>query len=194
MSLIAQIRNSIIAMILFTVILGGIYPLVVTSLGKVLFKQQVAGSLVTNAQGEVVGSALIGQNFQDPKYFMGRPSAASPAYNALASGGSNLSPTNPALITSLKARIAAIQKANPDQAEQLIPVDLVTASASGLDPDISPASAYYQAPRIANARHLSLAEVNELITQNITPRQMGVLGEPRISVLKLNLALDALSK
>lgn len=193
MSFATELRKSIISMVLFSIILGGLYPLAMTGLGKVFFAAKTQGSLVVNAQGQVIGSSLIGQNFQNPKYFLSRPSAASPAYNALSSGGSNLSPTHPQLIATLKTRIAAMQRANPDQ-PQPVPVDLVTASASGLDPDISPAAAYYQAPRIAKLRNLSLAQVNELITHNVTQQQVGILGEPRVNVLKLNMALDGMAK
>ena len=191
MSFWSQLRKSFMAMVFLSILLGVFYPLFITGVGRLFFPQQVTGSLIQNAQGQVLGSALIGQNFENPKYFFSRPSAASPAYNPLASGGSSLSPTNPQLLTSLKTRAAFLQKENPDQT-QLIPVDLITASASGLDPDISVASAYYQAPRIAQLRHLPVATVNTLIATHITPRQLGFLGEPRVNVLNLNQALDAL--
>jgi potassium-transporting ATPase KdpC subunit len=193
MSFTTHLFKSFLAMLFLTVFLGFIYPLIMTGLGELIFSHKVHGSLIQNAQGQVVGSVLIGQNFQNPKYFFGRPSAASPAYNALSSGGSNLSVTNPQLFSVFKTRIAALQKADPNQ-KQLIPIDLITASGSGLDPDISLASAYYQAPRIAKLRNLPLEKINGLIDQNKVPRQWGVLGEPHVNVLKLNLALDSLGK
>lgn len=191
MSFWLQLRKSFIAMVFLSVLLGLLYPLFVTGVGRLFFEDQVRGSLVQNTHGQVIGSSLIGQNFQDPKYFFSRPSAATPAYNALTSGGSNWSPTNPQLLASLKTRAAWLQKEDPNQT-QLIPIDLITASGSGLDPDISVASAYYQAPRIAALRNLPLATVNTLIATHITPRQFGLFGEPRVNVLNLNQALDAL--
>ncbi len=192
MSFWSQLRKSFMAMVFLSILLGVLYPLFITGVGRLFFPKQVTGSLVHTAQGEIIGSSLIGQNFQNPKYFFSRPSAASPAYNALASGGSSLSPTNPQLLASLKTRAALLLQDDPDQT-QLIPIDLITASGSGLDPDISVASAYYQAPRIAALRHLPIATVNTLIATHITPRQFGFLGEPRVNVLNLNQALDALS-
>jgi K+-transporting ATPase ATPase C chain len=185
------LRKSFMAMLLFSILLGGLYPLLLTVTGKLLFAHQVNGSLLVNAQGEVIGSAMIGQNFQNPKYFFGRPSSTVPAYNALASGGSNLASTNPQLLNLLKTRSSTLQQLDPGQKE-LIPVDLITSSGSGLDPDISVASAYYQAPRIARLRNIPLSTIEQLISNNINPRQLGLLGEPRVNVLKLNLALDTL--
>ena len=191
MSFWSQLRKSFMAMVFLSILLGVLYPLFVTGVGRLFFPQQVEGSLIQNTQGQVIGSTLIGQNFQNPKYFFSRPSAASPAYNALASGGSSLSPTSSQLLVSLKTRAAFLQKEDPDQT-QLIPIDLITASGSGLDPDISVASAYYQAPRVVALRHLPVATVNTLIAMHVTPRQFGLLGEPRVNVLNLNQALDAL--
>jgi K+-transporting ATPase ATPase C chain len=170
---------------------GLIYPLVVTGLAQLVFPRQANGSLITQ-NGQTVGSTLIGQSFDDPKYFWGRLSATGPfPYNAAASSGSNLGPTNPALLDAVKARIAALQAADPSNT-QLIPVDLVTASGSGLDPDISVAAALYQIPRVARLRGLSESAVRTLVDKYTTGRQFGFLGEPRVNVLKLNLALDAI--
>jgi K+-transporting ATPase ATPase C chain len=185
------IRPAVTLLILMTAILGIAYPLAVTGVARVLFPAQAAGSLIVK-NGKPVGSRLIGQPFSDPGYFWSRPSATLPQpYNGLASGGSNLGPLNPALTDAVKARIAALQAADPtDHAP--IPVDLVTASASGLDPDISLAAAYYQVDRIARARHLSPARLRVLIAAHARTPWLGVLGEPRVNVLELNLALDKL--
>ncbi len=186
-----QLKPAFIVFGLLTIITGLIYPFVMTGLAQVLFPSQADGSLIQK-NGKVIGSSLIGQSYDDPKYFWGRLSATSPyPYNASASSGSNLGPTNPALIQEVRARIDALQKADPGNT-QPIPVDLVTSSGSGLDPDISPAAAYYQAPRIARLRGLSESQVRELVSSHIQGRQLGILGEPRVNVLELNLALDAL--
>ncbi|MHB8812369.1 MAG: potassium-transporting ATPase subunit KdpC [Steroidobacteraceae bacterium] len=183
------LRPAIALLILMTVITGIAYPLVVTGVAKVLFPAQAAGSLIVK-DGKAVGSRLIGQPVSDPKYFWSRPSATSPQpYNGLASGGSNLGPLNPALTDAVKTRIAALQAADPTN-HASIPVDLVTASASGLDPDISLAAAYYQADRIARLRHLSPDRVRALIAVHAKGKALGVIGEPRVNVLELNLALD----
>jgi K+-transporting ATPase ATPase C chain len=185
------LRPAVTLLILMTVITGIAYPLVVTGVAKVLFPGQAAGSLIVK-DGKPVGSRLIGQPFSDPKYFWSRPSATSPQpYNGLSSGGSNLGPLNPALTDAVKARIAALQAADPTN-HAPIPVDLVTASASGLDPDISLAAAYYQADRIARVRHLSPDRVRALIAEHARGRLLGVIGEPRVNVLELNLALDTM--
>jgi potassium-transporting ATPase KdpC subunit len=185
------LRPAVILLILLTVITGIVYPLVVTGVARVLFPAQAAGSLVVE-NGKPVGSRLIGQPFSDPKYFWSRPSATSPQpYNGLSSGGSNLGPLNPALTDAVKARIAALQAADPSN-HAPIPVDLVTASASGLDPDISLAAAYYQADRIARVRHVSPDRVRALIANQARGRWLGVLGEPRVNVLELNLQLDTM--
>jgi potassium-transporting ATPase KdpC subunit len=185
------LRPAVTLLIVMSVVLGVAYPLVVTGVAKLLFPGQAAGSLVVK-DGKPVGSRLIGQPFSDPKHFWSRPSATSPQpYNGLSSGGSNLGPLNPALTDAVKARIAALQAADPNN-HAPIPVDLVTASGSGLDPDISLAAAYYQAERIARVRHLSLDRVRALIAEHATRPWLGVIGEPRVNVLELNLALDNL--
>ena len=172
-------------------ITGVAYPLAVTGIAKAVFPSQASGSLIEK-DGKVVGSALIGQNFSDPKNFWGRPSATSPmADNAANSSGSNLGPLNPALIDAVKGRIAALKAADPANAVP-IPVDLVTASASGLDPHLSVAGANYQAARVARARGVPLAQVQALIEQHTEGQLPGFIGEPRVNVLKLNLALAAL--
>jgi potassium-transporting ATPase KdpC subunit len=187
--MLAQIKPAIVSLIILTIITGLIYPLVVTGVAQVLFPRQANGSLIVQ-NGKVLGSTLIGQSFDDPRYFWGRPSATAPfPYNAAASSGSNLGPTNPALIEAVKTRIAALKAADP-QNTQPIPVDLVTASGSGLDPDISLAAAIYQIPRVAKARGMSEAAVHALVDQNTQGRQLGFLGEPIVNVLELNLALD----
>jgi potassium-transporting ATPase KdpC subunit len=185
------LRPAVTLLLLMTAITGIAYPLLVTGVAKVLFPAQAAGSLVV-VNGELVGSRLIGQPFSDPKYFWSRPSATSPQpYNGLASGGSAWGPLNPALTDAVAARIAALKAADPGNSAP-IPVDLVTASASGLDPDISLAAAYYQAGRIARARNLTAARVRTLIAGHARGRWLGVIGEPRVNVLELNLALDGM--
>jgi K+-transporting ATPase ATPase C chain len=185
------LRPAITLLILMTVITGIVYPLLVTGVAKVLFPGEAAGSLIVK-DGKPVGSRLIGQPFSDPRYFWSRPSATGPQpYNGLASGGSNLGPLNPALAEAVKARIAALRAADPAN-HAPVPVDLVTASASGLDPDISPAAAYFQADRIARLRHLSPQRVRALIADHTRGRLLGVIGAPRVNVLELNLALDNL--
>lgn len=187
------VRNALAMLVLMTALTGVAYPLAVTGLARLLFPAQADGSLVTR-EGKPVGSALIGQSFTDPKYFWGRPSATSPmADNAAASGGSNQGPTNPALTDAARQRIAALRAADPGN-DAPVPVDLVTASGSGLDPDISPAAARYQAARVARARGLPPDQVLALVEAHTRGRQFGVLGEPRVNVLGLNLALDALEK
>jgi potassium-transporting ATPase KdpC subunit len=186
-----SIRNALTMLVLMTVITGVAYPLVVTGLAQVLFHHQANGSLVMK-DGKPIGSTLIGQQFTDPKYFWGRPSATTPQpYNGTGSNGSNLGPTNPALTDAVKQRIAALQAVDPGN-HAPVPVDLVTASGSGLDPEISPAAAQYQLARVARVRGLSEAQVAALVAQATSERQLGVLGEPRVNVLQLNLALDAL--
>jgi len=187
------LRPLLVIFIALTVITGLAYPALMTVVGKVAFNDQANGSMLRNAKGEPVGSALIGQQFDSPKYFWGRPSATSPMpYNAQGSSASNQGPTNPALADAIKARIDALKAAGTD-VSQPVPVDLVTASGSGLDPEISPAAAAYQAARVAKARNLPKATVDALIDTYTTGRQFGILGEPRVNVLKLNLALDALA-
>ena len=185
------IRPAVTLFILLSVITGLIYPLLVTGIGQALFPQQAAGSLIER-DGKLIGSRLIGQNFTDPKYFWGRPSATGPyPYNAAASGGSNLGPLNPALKEAVESRVKALRIADPGNAAP-VPVDLVTASASGLDPHISPAAAEYQVTRVARARGLAPETVRNLVTQQTENRQWGIFGEPRVNVLELNLALDPL--
>jgi potassium-transporting ATPase KdpC subunit len=185
-----QLRPALVSLAALTLITGLLYPLVVTGVAQVLFPRQANGSLIL-IDGKPVGSSLIGQPFDAPKYFWGRPSATSPfPYNAAASSGSNLGPTNDALIKAVQARIDALKAADPDNPLPL-PVDLVTASASGLDPHISPAAAEYQIRRIARVRGLDETVVRRLVVQHSEGRQLGVLGEPRVNVLTLNLALDS---
>jgi potassium-transporting ATPase KdpC subunit len=185
------LRPAVSLFILLSVVTGIAYPLVVTGAADVLFPEQTAGSLVLK-DGKPIGSTLIGQNFSDPKYFWGRPSATSPQpYNGVASGGSNLGPLNPALVDAVRGRIDALKAADPANTRP-IPADLVTASASGLDPDISPAAAEYQGGRVARARGLPIEKVNALIEEHTAARQWGLFGEPRVNVLGLNLALDTL--
>jgi K+-transporting ATPase ATPase C chain len=186
------IRPALTMLLILTVLTGLVYPLAITGMAQLFFPEQANGSLIVH-NGKVIGSKLIGQYFDKPEYFWSRPSATSPfPYNAAASGGSNLGPTNPALIEAVKARVAAFRAADPGNAPP-IPVDLVTASGSGLDPHISPAAALYQVKRVARARGLDESTVQTLVTQHTEGRQFGLLGEPRVNVLELNLALDALS-
>jgi K+-transporting ATPase ATPase C chain len=188
-----QIRPALTMLLLLTVLTGLVYPLAVTGLAQVFFPHQANGSLIMR-EGKVIGSRLIGQHFDKPEYFWSRPSATSPfPYNAAASGGSNLGPTNPVLIDAVKARVAALRAADPGN-DLPIPVDLVTASGSGLDPHISPAAALYQANRVARTRGLDEPTLLKLVAQHTEERQFGVLGEPRVNVLQLNLALDALRR
>lgn len=183
-----QFRPAITLLALYTLLTGVVYPILVTGIAQVAFPHQANGSLIERA-GVVIGSELIGQQFDDPKYFWGRPSAA--GYDAAASSGSNYGATNPALLDSVQARIDALKAADPDNTLP-IPVDLVTASGSGLDPHISVASALYQVHRVASARGLDEAEVVALVDLYTEGRQFGFLGEPRVNVLLLNLALDEL--
>ena len=183
------LRPALVLFALLTLLTGVAYPLVVTGIAKVVFPAEAAGSLVVR-DGKVIGSRLIGQNFSDPKHFWSRPSATSPmANNASSSSGSNLGPTNPALADAVKGRIEALRAADPGNAAK-VPVDLVTASASGLDPDISVAAAQYQAARVAKARGIAVEPVRALIGTQARGQLFGFLGEPRVNVLMLNLALD----
>ena len=185
----AHLRPALVSLIFFTLITGVAYPLVVTGIAQVIFPFQANGSLIVK-DGKVVGSALIGQVFDEPKYFWGRPSATSPfGYNAASSSGSNLSPTNPDLIKAVQGRVEALRAADPGNTAP-VPVDLVTASGSGLDPHISPAAALYQVSRVARERKLAPDAVRALVERNTEGRFWGLLGEPRVNVLALNLALD----
>ncbi|WP_324717929.1 potassium-transporting ATPase subunit KdpC [Carboxydochorda subterranea] len=187
-----QVRSAAVLLVALTVLLGVVYPLAMTGIAQVVFPWQANGSLIRH-NGKVVGSALIGQAFSDPKYFWSRPSATSPLpYNAGASSGSNLGPLNPRLRAAVEERLRALEEADPSAAGP-VPADLVTASGSGLDPHISPAAAAYQVPRVARARGLSQQRVRELVARYTEGRQWGILGEPRVNVLKLNLALDELA-
>ena len=189
--MLRQVKYAVISLVLFTVLLGIIYPLVVTGLAQGIFHNKANGSLITE-KGTAIGSGLIGQPFSDPCYFWGRPSATSAVpYNASASSGSNYGPGNPALQQEIQARIDALKAADPNNSAP-IPVDLVTSSASGLDPDISIAAALYQVPRVARCRNLSEEQVTALVNSSVEGRQLGILGEPRVNVFKLNLALDGL--
>ncbi len=183
-----QLRYAVGFVVLLTLLTGVIYPLAVTGIAQALFRHQANGSLISD-NGETVGSELIGQPFSDPRYFWGRLSAT--GYDAADSSGSNYGPTNPALLEAIQARIDALKAVDPDNQEP-IPVDLVTSSASGLDPDISPAAAQYQIPRVARYRGLSEEQVSALVGRFSEGRQFGILGEPRVNVLKLNMALDEL--
>jgi len=181
--------QSVLCLAVLTILTGLVYPLVVTGVAEVAFPHQAHGSLITHG-GRAVGSQLIGQAFSDLRYFWSRPSATTPMpYNAASSGGSNLGPTNPDLGKQVKERVETLRAADPGNTRP-VPVDLVTASASGLDPDISPAAAEFQVPRVARARGLAESAVRDLVSAHTSPRFLGVLGEPRVSVLQLNLALD----
>lgn len=191
-----QIKIAFMFLLIFSLLTGLIYPAAVTALAQLFFSYQANGSLLQH-DGKPIGSALIGQHFDAPNYFWGRPSATTPfPYNAANSSGSNMGPSNPEFLAIVKKRVNHLHQYDSDNpnkmSKQLIPVDLVTASASGLDPEISPLAAYYQIPRIAKARHVSEQQIQELVNQLIKKRTLHLLGEPRINVLELNLALDHL--
>ncbi len=188
----SHLKPAFAMLAIWTVLTGAVYPAAVTGFAQLLFPGQANGSLIAGRDGRPAGSRLIGQPFSDPKFFWGRPSATAPyPYNAGASSGSNQGPLNPALVEAVQARIKALRDADPGNAAP-VPIDLVTASGSGLDPHISPAAAEYQASRVANARHLPPRTARELIARHTEGRQWGVLGEPRVNVLELNLELAAL--
>ena len=186
MNLTQNLRIAVLMTIVTTVLLGVAYPLAVTGLAQVLFRDKANGQLIAR-NSQVIGSRIIGQAFTKPGYFHGRPSAAGAGYDAANSSGSNLGPTNKKLIDAVAANVAAAKKENPGAS---VPIDLVTASASGLDPEISPAAALFQVPRVARERGLTEAEVRDLVIAHIEGRQLGFLGEPRVNVLILNLDLD----
>jgi K+-transporting ATPase ATPase C chain len=187
------IRQTLVLFLLLTLVTGVAYPLLVTAVAQVAMPHKANGSIIAGEKSDGasagVGSELIGQPFSDPRYFWSRPSATSPAYNGGASAGSNLGPTNPAQFDAARKRVEAIRHAHRDS-ETPVPIDLVTASGSGLDPHITPAAAAYQAPRIARERGLSEERVRQLVAKHTEGRTFGILGEPRVNVLKLNLALD----
>ncbi len=184
-----ELKVPLVMLLVLTIVTGVIYPLAVTGIGALFFPRAAGGSLIER-HGRTVGSRLIGQPFDDQRYFWGRPSATGPvAYNAAASSGSNVGPTNPAKFEAVRARVEALRAADPGQTA-LVPIDLVTASGSGLDPDISPAAAAFQVPRVARLRGLDEAAVRRLVAAATRERDLGLLGEPRVNVLALNLALD----
>ena len=188
-----SIRASISMLILFSILLGFAYPGFVTAVSDLLMRPQAEGSLVLSKEGKVIGSSLIGQSFSEPKYFWSRLSATGPVpYNAAVSSGSNLGSAAPNLEMAVKGRIKELKDAQPDNASR-IPVDLVTASASGLDPHISPEAAAYQVQRVANVRHVSVEQIKDLVERYTEKRQFGILGEPRVNVLLLNNALDEIA-
>jgi K+-transporting ATPase ATPase C chain len=186
----STLRPALVLLVLLTLLLGVAYPLAVTGVAQVALPHQANGSLIER-NGKAVGSELIGQPFHDPRYFWSRPSATGPAYNGGASTGSNLGPSNPALADAVKARVQALKDADPGNPAP-VPVDLVTASGSGLDPHVSPAAALYQVPRVARERNVDAGRVKELVEAHVQGRWLGLLGEPVVNVLELNLALDAL--
>lgn len=186
----SELRPALVILALLTAITGVIYPLFVTGIAQAAFPNQANGSLLRRGD-EIIGSSLIGQEFEDPKYFWGRPSATTPPYDAAASSGSNYGPLNPALVAEVKGRVEALRAADPGNLAP-IPVDLVTSSASGLDPDISPAAAFFQASRVAKRRGLDPAKVRALVAAHVEGRTLGVLGEPVVNVLLLDIALDKL--
>lgn len=188
-----MIRNAAMSLLVFTILTGLLYPVAVTGLSQALFPSRANGDIMTKS-GRPVGSGLLGQQFSNPKYFWGRPSATTPyPYNGGASSGSNFGPNNPALLKAVQQRVDALLEADPGNKAK-IPVDLVTASGSGLDPHISPASAAYQVPRVARLRGIDEAKVSALVAANTEGRQFGILGEPVVNVLKVNLALDELEQ
>ena len=191
--MLSQLRPALMVLLLLTLVTGVAYPLLVTGIAQAVFPSQAQGSLIVK-DGKIVGSRLIGQPFDDPKYFWSRPSATSPfANNAGSSSGSNLSPTNPDLVKAVQGRVDALRAADPGNTAP-VPVDLVTASGSGLDPHISPAAALYQVRRVAKARRLKPEAVRQMVERSIEGRFLGFLGEPRVNVLALNLAMDSAAR
>ena len=190
--MLTQIRSAVLMFLVLTLITGIVYPLLVTVAAQALLPWQANGSLIVR-EGRAMGSALVGQSFDEPKYFWGRPSATSPVpYNAASSQGSNLAPSNPALAEAVRKRVAALRNADPGN-QAPIPVDLVTSSASGLDPHISPAAAEYQVGRVAKARRLDAQVVRQLVARHTEGPSLGLLGEPRVNVVELNLDLDTMA-
>jgi potassium-transporting ATPase KdpC subunit len=183
-----SLRASLVLLLMATLLMGGVYPVAVTAISQMIFSNRSDGSLIER-HGKIMGSELLGQSFTQAKYFWGRPSATTPPYNAAASAGSNFSPANPELLAAVNARIKALQSSDPDNKAR-IPVDLITTSASGLDPHISVEAAEYQLPRVARARHMKEEEVRTLLQSSIEWPVLGFIGEARVNVLKLNLALD----
>jgi K+-transporting ATPase ATPase C chain len=191
--MLTMIRSAVMTLLVFTILTGLVYPMVVTGLAQTIFPHQANGSIITK-NGKAVGSELLGQQFEDAKYFWGRLSATTPClYNAGSSSGSNLGPNNPDLMKAVQARIQSLHEADPGNTTK-IPVDLVTSSGSGLDPHISPAAAAFQVQRVANIRGIEAAKISALVAANTEDRQFGILGEPVVNVLKLNLALDELGQ
>jgi K+-transporting ATPase ATPase C chain len=188
-STLSHLFTSLLYTLVTVVVLGLIYPLVIWGLGSLLFPHQANGSLV-ESDGKLVGSEIVGQLWTKPQYFQGRPSAAGKGYDPTSTGGTNLAPTSKKLMDATKATIAALKKANPNAPGEP-PIDLVTSSGSGIDPDISPEAAAWQVPRVAQARKMTAAAVQAIVDANVTPRQFGILGEPHVNVLALNRALDA---
>jgi K+-transporting ATPase ATPase C chain len=186
---LSHIVTSVLYTIVTVIVLGIIYPLVMTGIGMLVFPHQANGSLI-ESNGKVIGSEIIGQLWTKPQYFQGRPSAAGKGYDPTSTGGTNMAPTNKKLIDATKSTIAALKKANPNAVGEP-PIDLVTSSGSGIDPDISPAAAAWQVPRVAAARHMTPAAVQSIVDTHVAGRTFGILGEPRVNVLALNRALDA---
>jgi len=194
-ALVSQLRGAIVSTLILAAVTCGAYPLLVTGISRVAFQDKADGSLIRNSSGQIIGSALLGQNFTGEKYFHSRPSAAGAnGYDAASSSGSNLGPTSQKLADQIKERIAAYRATNGLAADQAVPADAVTTSGSGLDPHISPANADLQAARVAKARHLTVEEVRELIHTHTDSPDLGILGDAGVHVLKLNLALDELSR
>ncbi len=189
-----MLRPALVLLLAFTLLLGGAYPAAVTLAARALFPREAAGSVLRDGRGEALGSALVGQPFSDARFFWGRPSATGPVpYDGRASGGSNQGPSSPALAEAVRARVARLRASDPGN-DAAIPVDLVTASGSGLDPHVSPAAALWQVPRVARARGLSEDRVRALVLSRVEPPFLGLFGAPRVNVLALNLALDAIPR
>ena len=189
---VSHLAAALIYTVVSVIVFGLIYPLAMTGIAQLLFPHQAKGSMIS-VGGKPVASAIVGQLWAKPQYFHGRPSAAGKGYDATSTGGTNLGPTSKKLIDATRQTIEALRKENPD-ATMPIPMDLITSSGSGIDPEISPEGAHYQAPRVARARGLTAAEVDALIDRHVQPRTFGIIGEPRVNVLELNMALDAMKR